>query len=135
MENYASQSYSMFFFRYIQPYGIRFKGMLHGIGRHSPDEQAEITSRDLKSIADILGDKKYLLRTDSPTSIDCTIFGHLAQFLYIPMEFPQKKYILENYPKLLDYVDRMKHLLWADWDEMCKKECMEGKMGYEWKNE
>ena len=122
----------MFFFRHIQPYGMRFKANLHGIGRHSPEEQAELTFRDLKSIADILGDKKFLVTTDSATSIDCTVFGHLAQFLYIPMEFPQKKYMLENCPKLVDYVDRMKHSLWLDWEDMCKKECMEGNMGYEW---
>jgi len=35
-----------------------------------------------------LGNKKFL-HGDTPTTIDCVIFGHLAQFLYIPMEFPQ----------------------------------------------
>jgi len=133
MENYASQSVSMFFFRHIQPYGIRLKGMLHGIGRHTPDEQAELTSRDLRSVNDILGGKNFLLSQDSPTSIDCTVFGHLAQFLYIPMAFPQKKYMLENCPNLIEYVDRMKYLMWPNWEDMCKKECMKGKMGYEWK--
>ena len=107
--------------------------MLHGIGRHTPGEQAELTSRDLSSIAAILGNKNFLLSKDSPTSIDCTVFGHLAQFLYIPMAFPQKRFMLENYPNLVDYVDRMKSLMWPDWDDMCRKECMEGKMGYEWK--
>jgi len=132
MENFASRSVSMFFFRHIQPYGIRVKGTLHGIGRHTPDEQAELTSRDLKSINDILGDNDFILGKDKPTTIDCTTFGHLAQFLYIPMAFPQKAYMHENCPNLVAYVDRMKNLMWSDWDDMCKKECMEGKMGYEW---
>ena len=135
MENFASQSVSMFFFRYIQPYGIRLKGTLHGIGRHTPEEQLELTARDLKSVEDILGEKNFLLTMDTPTSIDCTVFGHLAQFLYIPMEFPQKTYMHENCPKLIEYVDRMKHLIWTDWEDVCKKECMEGKMGYEWGEE
>jgi len=132
MENFASRGVSMFFFRYIQPYGIRLKGKLHGIGRHTPEEQLELTSRDLKSVEDILGDKKFLFTMDSPTSIDCTVFGHLAQFLYIPMAFPQQKYMHENCPKLVEYVDRMKDLMWPDWEHMCKKECMQGKMGWEW---
>ena len=132
MENFASRSVSMFFFRHIQPYGIRVKGTLHGIGRHTPEEQAELTSRDLKSINDILGENEFILGKDKPTTIDCTTFGHLAQFLYIPMAFPQKKFMQENCPNLVSYVNRMKNLMWPDWDEMCKKECMEGKMGYEW---
>ena len=104
-----------------------------GIGRHSPEEQLELTSRDLKSVADILVDKNFLLSTDAPTTFDCTVFGHVAQFLYIPMEFPQKKFMIENCPKLIEYVDRMKGLMWPNWNDMCKKECMEGKRGYEWK--
>lgn len=133
MENFASQSVSMFFFRYIQPYGMRVKGNLQGIGRHTPEEQLELTSRDLTSINDILADKNFLFTSDLPTTIDCTVFGHLAQFLYIPMAFPQKKFMLENCPNLVEYVDRMKYLMWPDWEDMCKKECMEGKMGHEWK--
>ena len=134
MENFASRSVSMFFFRHIQPYGIRLKGTLHGIGRHSPEEQLELTARDLKSVEDILGDKKFMLSTDTPTSIACTVFGHLAQFLYIPMDFPQKQYMLDSCPKLVKYVDVMRDLMWPDWKEMCKKDCMEGKMGYEWED-
>ena len=132
MENYVSKSVGMFFFQYIQPYGTRLRSSLHGIGRHTPEEQLELTARDLKAVDDILGNKTFLLTKDSLTSIDCTVFGHLAQFLYIPMAFPQKKYMQENCPNLVTYVDRMKNLMWPDWDEMCKKECMEGKMGYEW---
>ena len=108
MENFASRSVSMFFFRHIQPYGIRVKGTLHGIGRHTPDEQAELTSRDLKSINDILGDNDFILGKDKPTTIDCTTFGHLAQFLYIPMAFPQKKYMHENCPCTKDIIYHLK---------------------------
>ena len=35
-----------------------------------------------------LGNKRFMFG-DSATSLDCVVFGHLAQFLYIPMEFPQ----------------------------------------------
>ena len=50
--------------------------------------------RDLDAISRILGeDNKYVLGTSSPSTLDCTLFGHLAQFLYIPMDFPQKAYM------------------------------------------
>ena len=61
------------------------------------------------------------------TFADCTMFGHLVQFVYIPMDIPQKAYIQENCPNLAKFVDRMKDLLWPDWEEMTKGSCMEGK--------
>ena len=62
-----------------------------------------------------------------PFFADCTIFGHLVQFVYIPMEIPQKQFIKDKCPNLEEFVDRMKKLLWPDWDEMCHGNCMEGK--------
>ena len=80
------------------------------------------------AVAKILGKKPYFLGT-KPTTIDCLLFGHLVQFLYIPMDFPQKAYMRENCKNLVDYVDRIKCEFWPDWDEECQKSCMIGKMG------
>ena len=43
------------------------------------------------------------------------------------MEIPQKQFIKDKCPNLEEFVDRMKKLLWPDWDEMCHGNCMEGK--------
>ena len=67
--------------------------------------------------------------TDNATSIDCTLFGHLAQFLYIPMAFPQKEFILRECPNLAALVDRIRDEFWQDWEFMCSKECTVGKLG------
>ena len=44
--------------------------------------------QDLKSISELLGDKKYFLGDDIST-VDCVLFGHLTQFMYINIGFPQ----------------------------------------------
>jgi hypothetical protein len=38
----------------------------------------------------LVGDKPFF-HGAAPTSVDCAIFGHLAQFLYIDIGFPQKE--------------------------------------------
>jgi glutathione S-transferase len=78
----------------------------------------------------LLGDKSFLLG-DKPSTIDCTLFGHLVQFLYVPLDFPQKAFLRKECPNLVEYVDRMKRTFWPDWDEMCDVKCMRGKLGLE----
>lgn len=123
---YFGNMKGMGFFRYIQPYGMIFKSSLHGLGRHSLDEIAEFSFQDLQALSMILGEKPFF-NGDEPTTMDCTVFGHLVQFVYMPLDIPQKKYIQENCPNLADFVDRMREKLWPDWDEMCNGDCMEGK--------
>jgi len=43
------------------------------------------------------------------------------------MDIPQKQFIREKCPNLLQFVERMKDLLWPDWNEMCEGKCMDGK--------
>ena len=64
------------------------QGYLNGYARHSFEDVAKMSFLDLDAVSRILGDNKYILGTDTPTALDCTVFGHLAQFLYIDMEFP-----------------------------------------------
>lgn len=108
---------------------IRLRFHLHGISRHSYEEMDRFSFDDLESISVQLGPKQPYFLGDQPSSIDCTLFGHLAQFLYIPLDFPQKKFMRENCPNLVDYVERMKSEFWPDWEEMCQDQCMEGKKG------
>ena len=35
------------------------------------------------------------------------MFGHLVQFVYLPMDIPQKQFIGEKCPNLLQFVERM----------------------------
>jgi len=53
--------------------------------------------------------------------VDCAIFGHLSQFLYIPMDFPQKAYLKEKCPFLLQFMENFRLDYWPDWDVKCTK--------------
>lgn len=90
-------------------------------GRHSDEEQWDFSCDDIQSLSDYLGDKKYFFG-DEATTIDCTLFGHLAQFLYIPLDFPQKHYMHNHCSNLVQYVERFKEQYWDDWDEVLKKQ-------------
>jgi len=117
---------SLAFFRYLQPYIMVLKTKMHGLGRHSLSEIAQFSFKDLDALSLLLGEKTFFNGED-PSTIDCTLFGHLVQFVYMPLDIPQKQYIQENCPNLELYVDRIKNHLWPDWDEMCRGSCMEGK--------
>ena len=116
----------MTLFRYLYPCGTRFKSRMHGIGCHSLDEVAEFSFQDLTAISKLLGDKSFF-NGDSPSTIDCTLFGHLVQMVLLPMESPQKMFIQAHCKNLQHFVERMKTKFWPDWEAMCKGDCMEGK--------
>ena len=48
-----------------------------------------MANKDLAALSLWLGDKQFF-HGARPSSLDCTVFGHLAQFLFIDIGFPQK---------------------------------------------
>jgi len=108
----------------FQPTMTKVRSYLQGIGRHTESEIWEMSFKDLKAISDLLNNKDYLLGK-SPTTVDCVLFGHLAQFLFIDIGFPQKTYLEQNCPNLVSLVEKMKSDFWPEWDEeieLAKKE-------------
>ena len=103
------------FWRFIQPIGFNRKMRYHSCGRHSDGEKWTISCQDIQSISDYLGNKTFIFG-DKATALDCTLFGHLAQFLYIPLDFPQKKYMHEHCSNIVEYVERFRDIYWKDWD-------------------
>lgn len=104
-------------FKIMMPLGFKKKMRYISFGRHSDEEKWIISCQDIQSLSDFLGTKKFVFG-DTPTTLDCTLFGHLAQFLYIPMDFPQKEYMKDHCNNVVEYVERFKKLYWEDWDEM-----------------
>jgi glutathione S-transferase len=49
----------------------------HGLGRHSPDEIAELGCRSLSALAALLGNKPYLFGP-APSGVDATAFAFVA---------------------------------------------------------
>jgi len=100
----------------FQPAMTRFRSYLHGIGRHENSIVWEMSFKDLASLSSWLGTKQYFNGT-KPTTVDCMLFGHLAQFLFIDIGFPQKTFMETKCPNLVELVTRMKDKFWQDWDE------------------
>jgi len=99
----------------FQPTMTKVRSYLQGIGRHTESEIWEMSFKDLNAISQLLATKQFLLGS-SPTTVDCMLFGHLAQFLYIDIGFPQKTYMEQNCPNLVSLVDRIKGRFWPDWE-------------------
>lgn len=134
MQNYAEKKFGMYFFRNLHPPISKMRGYMNGFARHSFEDMADMTFHDLDTISELLAENKYFLGTDRPTTIDCTIFGHLVQFLYIPLPVPQKAYLHEKCQNVVELVDRVKMNVWPDWEEMCETNCMKGKMGSDFRS-
>jgi glutathione S-transferase len=100
----------------------------HGIGRHTRDEIISIGFDDLKAISTYLGTKRFFMG-DQPTRVDATLFGSLAQMIYIPITTPAGDYIKAECQNLVKYCDRVKEKFWPDWQEI-----LENKSLNTWKN-
>ena len=71
-----------------------------GIARYTPDEIVDKASKDLAAVAEILGENRYLLGTDRPTSFDAVVFG-MTILVY---------QIREMHPRLTDYARSLPNL-------------------------
>ncbi|XP_032999371.1 failed axon connections homolog [Lacerta agilis] len=62
----------------------------HGIGRFSEEEIYRLMEKDMRSLAGLLGDKKYIMGPKLST-LDATVFGHLAQAMWtLPGTRPER---------------------------------------------
>ncbi|KAM5282826.1 failed axon connections homolog isoform 3-T3 [Hipposideros larvatus] len=62
----------------------------HGIGRFSEEEIYMLMEKDMRSLAGLLGDKKYIMGPKLST-LDATVFGHLAQAMWtLPGTRPER---------------------------------------------
>lgn len=109
------------------------KGMVKGIGKkatmrgftryNSPDVVWAMSCEDLQALENLFTsseDQHYYFGQPHPGVLDCTVFGHLSQFLYIAIDFPQKAYLKENCPGLLRFMDHFKQTHFPDWDTLCE---------------
>ena len=86
--------------------GVRQQLAGHGIGLHSPEEIHAIGRGDIAAIADVLGDKPFLLG-DEPTTIDAVAYGILPNIMHVPIVSPVKDAALAR-TNLVAYVERMR---------------------------
>uniref|UniRef100_A0AAY5KUI0 Failed axon connections homolog, metaxin like GST domain containing n=1 Tax=Esox lucius TaxID=8010 RepID=A0AAY5KUI0_ESOLU len=62
----------------------------HGIGRFSKEQVYQLMEKDMRSLAELLGDKKYFMGSKMST-VDAAVFGHLAQAMWtLPGSRPEQ---------------------------------------------
>lgn len=108
-----------------------------GIGRHTPEDRLRLITADLRAVSNYLGNKAFFLG-DTPTEIDCTVFGIMAQCVYCARGSPFEKMINGNFidlylfvrngkdkikitdefPNIKNYCTRMKEKYYSDWDNL-----------------
>jgi glutathione S-transferase len=97
--------------------------IVHGIGRHSREDIISLGVEDLKALSTYIGSKKFF-GGDNPTRVDCSLFGFLAQLIYIPIKTPHMDFLKSDCQNLIQYCDRMKERFWPDWNEACANRSM-----------
>lgn len=103
----------------LMPAATLKKSKCRGLTRHSNEELWGFSNDDLNALSVLLGSQTYFFGT-TPTLLDCTVFGHLVQFLYIPIDFPQKAYLKKECINLVEFVERFRETHWPDWEQKCE---------------
>jgi glutathione S-transferase len=78
-----------------------------GTGRYLPDEVIEKAKKDLAAVAEVLGDNRYLLGTDKPTSFDAAVFGMTVIMFQIRDMHPEITDYFRSLPKLRAYIENL----------------------------
>lgn len=80
-----------------------------GMGRHNKTDILAMGRKTIDALAVMLGSQPYFLG-DTPSSVDATAFGFLANILFTPLNDPLKQHAL-SLDNLKAYCDRM----WGDY--------------------
>uniref|UniRef100_A0A914ERX1 Metaxin glutathione S-transferase domain-containing protein n=1 Tax=Acrobeloides nanus TaxID=290746 RepID=A0A914ERX1_9BILA len=84
-----------------------------GSARHSIQELKEILRNDFKAIATILGNKNFIFG-DKVHEVDCSLFGHMASFTYLPYDHEAKMILREEFPTIKNHMDRMGKMFFSE---------------------
>ncbi|XP_067666081.1 failed axon connections homolog [Haliotis asinina] len=87
-----------------------------GLGRHTEEEVTEMFKKDLQSLSDFIGMKKFLMG-DEPCETDCAVFGQLSQVYWHFTASGHENILKDKYSNLAAYCERMKETFWPDWDQ------------------
>ncbi|XP_020792752.1 failed axon connections homolog [Boleophthalmus pectinirostris] len=86
----------------------------HGIGRFSKEEVYSLMEKDLRTLATLLGDKKYFMGSKVST-LDATVFGHLAQTMWTLPGTRPEQLIKGELINLAMFCERMRRKFWPEW--------------------
>jgi len=78
---------------------------LHGLGRHTPEEQASFARRDLAALSGVVTARRFIVG-DTMTAFDFAVASMLAGFIDNRPETWFSR-VAEDYPALRDYAERV----------------------------
>ncbi len=83
-----------------------------GTGRHTTEEVMAIGAADLDAVAELLGDRPFLLG-DAPRTVDCTLYAFVEATLGFPVDTPLRQRALAR-ANLVAYRQRIRDRWWKD---------------------
>ncbi|KAL0984657.1 hypothetical protein UPYG_G00144820 [Umbra pygmaea] len=86
----------------------------HGIGRFSKEQVYKLMEKDMRTLAELLGEKKYFMGAKMST-VDAAVFGQLAQAMWtLPGSRPEQL-IKGELINLAMFCERMRRKFWPEW--------------------
>ncbi|XP_034999184.1 failed axon connections homolog [Hippoglossus stenolepis] len=86
----------------------------HGIGRFSKDEVYALMEKDMRTLATILGDKKYFMGSKL-SAVDAAVFSHLAPAMWTLPGTRPEQLIKGELINLAMYCERIRRRFWPEW--------------------
>ncbi|XP_054618634.1 failed axon connections homolog [Dunckerocampus dactyliophorus] len=86
----------------------------HGMGRYSKEEVYALMEKDMRTLATLLGNKKYLMGSKIST-VDATVFGHLAPAMWTLPGTRPEQLIKGELINLAMYCERIRRRFWPEW--------------------
>ncbi|KAJ3606383.1 hypothetical protein NHX12_025904, partial [Muraenolepis orangiensis] len=86
----------------------------HGIGRFSEEEVYALMEKDMRTLATLLGDKKYLMGSKLST-VDAAVFSHLAPAMWMLPGSRPEQLIKGELITLAMYCERIRRRFWPEW--------------------
>uniref|UniRef100_A0A8C8H1E3 Failed axon connections homolog n=1 Tax=Oncorhynchus tshawytscha TaxID=74940 RepID=A0A8C8H1E3_ONCTS len=86
----------------------------HGIGRFTKEEVYTLMEKDMRTLAALLGDKKYLMGPKL-SMVDATVFSHLAPAMWTLPGTRPEQLIKGELINLAMYCERIRRRFWPEW--------------------
>ncbi|XP_077443337.1 failed axon connections homolog [Stigmatopora argus] len=86
----------------------------HGMGRFSKEQVYDMMEKDMRTLATLLGNKKYLMGAKIST-VDATVFGHLAPAMWTLPGTRAEQLIKGELINLAMYCERIRRRFWPEW--------------------
>jgi glutathione S-transferase len=83
----------------------------HGMARHTEQEIYLLGRQDLDALSDYLGDKSWFMG-EKPSTLDASVFGLLANIVWVPIESPLKEH-LSSLGNLTAFCERVRERYYA----------------------